>query len=271
MTNNNPVVFDPQNQWAEELGASFIGSMAVIYFRDHLYSPRLDYLEREDAIQNCKDYCGLMRSMGYVAFIGYSSDDNEPQTVIVCNVPIDVLFSTCTVFNGYVISYHTPCNKSVKVVSWLLSLKTVPNEPLQQKSYEHLKTQYEYKDWDIDDFLSLSRDLSQCTIRGNSFSINDVAVLSARIKDVVQQHWLEKDEDALKSLYAEALNNVRSPRDELRRSLSKPINDLIDEGLIDPDPRTGENEEDTEDLKLMACFARWTFNVNASEAAPQTG
>lgn len=32
MTNNNPVVFDPQNQWAKELGASFIGSMAVIYF-----------------------------------------------------------------------------------------------------------------------------------------------------------------------------------------------------------------------------------------------
>lgn len=47
MTNNNPVVFDPQNQWAEELGASFIGSMAVIYFRDHWYSPQLDYLKRE--------------------------------------------------------------------------------------------------------------------------------------------------------------------------------------------------------------------------------
>ena len=27
MTNNNPVVFDPENQWAEELGASFIGSI----------------------------------------------------------------------------------------------------------------------------------------------------------------------------------------------------------------------------------------------------
>lgn len=47
MTNNNPVVFDPQNQWAKELGASFIGSMAVIYFRDHWYSPQLDYLKRE--------------------------------------------------------------------------------------------------------------------------------------------------------------------------------------------------------------------------------
>ena len=66
MTNNNPVVFDPQNQWAKELGASFIGSMAVIYFRDHWYSPQLDYLKREEAIQNCKDYCCLMRSMGYV-------------------------------------------------------------------------------------------------------------------------------------------------------------------------------------------------------------
>ena len=25
------------------------------------------------------------------------------------------------------------------------------------------------------------------------------------------------------------------------------------------------------ELSLMACFARWTFNVNANEAAPQTG
>lgn len=107
MTNNNPVVFDPQNQWAKELGASFIGSMAVIYFRDHWHSPQLDYLKREEAIQNCKDYCCLMRSMGYVAFVGYSSDDDEPQTVIVCNVPIDLLFGTCTVFDGYVIAYHT--------------------------------------------------------------------------------------------------------------------------------------------------------------------
>ena len=55
MTNNNPVVFAPQNQWAKELGASFIGSMAVIYFRDHWHSPQLDYLKREEAIQNCKD------------------------------------------------------------------------------------------------------------------------------------------------------------------------------------------------------------------------
>lgn len=138
MTNNNPVVFDPKNQWAKELGASFIGSMAVIYFRDHWYSPQLDYVKREEAIQNCKDYCCLMRSMGYVAFIGYSSDDDEPSTVIVCNVPIDLLFGTCTAFDGYVISYHTPCNKSVKVVSWSLNLKTVPGEPLQQRSYEHL-------------------------------------------------------------------------------------------------------------------------------------
>lgn len=136
MTNNNPVVFDPQNQWAKELGASFIGSMAVIYFRDHWHSPQLDYLKREEAIQNCKDYCCLMRSMGYVAFVGYSSDDDEPQTVIVCNVPIDLLFGTCTVFDGYVIAYHTPCNNSVKVVSWSLRLKTVPNEPLPQRSYE---------------------------------------------------------------------------------------------------------------------------------------
>lgn len=131
MTNNNPVVFDPENQWAKELGATFIGSMAVIFFRDHWCSPQLDYLKREEAIQNCKDYCCLIRSMGYVAFIGYSSDDDEPQTVIVCNVPIDLLFGTCTAFDGYVISYHTPCKKSVKVVSWSLRLKTVPNEPLQ--------------------------------------------------------------------------------------------------------------------------------------------
>lgn len=116
MTNNNPVVFDPENQWAKELGARFIGSMAVIYFRDHWCSPQLDYLKREEAIQNCKDYCCLMRSMGYVAFVGCSSDDDEPSTVIVCNVPIDLLFGTCTAFDGYVISYHTPCNKSVKVV-----------------------------------------------------------------------------------------------------------------------------------------------------------
>lgn len=38
MTNNNPVVFDPKNQWAKELGASFIGSMAVIYFRELVFS-----------------------------------------------------------------------------------------------------------------------------------------------------------------------------------------------------------------------------------------
>lgn len=247
MTNNNPVVFDPENQWAKELGASFIGSMAVIYFRDYGGSPQLDYLKREDAIQNCKDYCCLMRSMGYVAFIGYSSDDDEPSTVIVCNVPIDLLFGTCTAFDGDVISYHTPCNNSVKVVSWSLRLKTVPNEPLQQRSYEHLETKYEYKDWDIDDFLSLLRDLSQCTIRGCHFSIDEVPVLSGRIEEVVQQHWPDKDEDAAKSLYAQALNNVQSPRDELRRSLSKPINDLIDEGLLDPEPKTEENEDEMED------------------------
>lgn len=247
MTNNNPVVFDPENQWAKELGASFIGSMAVIYFRDYGGSPQLDYLKREEAIQNCKDYCCLMRSMGYVAFIGYSKDDNEPKTVIVCNVPIDLLFGTCTAFDGDVISYHTPCNNSVKVVSWSLRLKTVPNEPLQQRSYEHLETKYEYKDWDIDDFLSLARDLSQCTKRGNEFCINDIADLSERIEDVVQQHWPDKDEDAAKSLYAEALNNVQSPCDELRRSLSKPINDLIDEGLLDPEPKTEENEDEMED------------------------
>lgn len=188
-----------------------------------------------------------MRSMGYVAFVGYSSDDDEPQTVIVCNVPIDLLFGTCTVFDGYVIAYHTPCNNSVKVVSWSLRLKTVPNEPLPQRSYEHLETKYEYEDWDIDEFLSLSRDLSQCTIRGCEFCINDIAILSGRIKEVVQQHWPDKDEEALKSLYAQALNNLQSHRDELRRSLSKPINDLIDEGLIDPDPKTGENEDEMED------------------------
>lgn len=244
MTNNNPVVFDPQNQWAKELGASFIGSMAVIYFRDHWHSPQLDYLKREEAIQNCKDYCCLMRSMGYVAFVGYSSDDDEPQTVIVCNVPIDLLFSTCTVFDGYVIAYHTPCNNSVKVVSWSLNLETVPNEPLPQRSYEHLATKYEYEDWDIDEFLSLSRDLSQCTIRGCEFCINDIAILSGRIEEVVKQHWPDKDEDALKSLYAQALNNLQSHRDELRRSLSKPINDLIDEGLIDPHPNTGGYEDE---------------------------
>lgn len=247
MTNNNPVVFDPQNQWAEELGATFIGSMAVIYFRDYCHSPQLDYLKREEAIQKCKDYCCLMRSMGYVAFIGYSSDDNEPKTVIVCNVPIDLLFGTCTVFDGDVISYYTPCHNSVKVVSWLLNLKTVPNEPLQQRSYEHLETKYEYKDWDIDDFLSLLRDLSQCTIRGCHFSIDEVPVLSGRIEEVVQQHWPDKDEDAAKSLYAEALNNIQSPLDELRRSLSKPVNDLIDEGLLDPEPKTEENEDEMED------------------------
>lgn len=188
-----------------------------------------------------------MRSMGYVAFVGYSSDDDEPQTVIVCNVPIDLLFGTCTVFDGYVIAYHTPCNKSVKVVSWSLNLETVPNEPLPQRSYEHLDTEYEYEDWDIDDFLSLSRDLSQCTIRGCGFSINDVAILSARIEEVVKQHWPDKDEEALKSLYAQALNNVQSHRDELRRSLSKPINDLIDEGLIDPEPQKGGDEDEMED------------------------
>lgn len=247
MTNNNPVVFDPENQWAKELGASFIGSMAVIYFRDYGGSQKLDYLKREEAIQNCKDYCCLMRSMGYVAFIGYSKDDNEPKTVIVCNVPIDLLFGTCTAFDGDVISYHTPCNNSVKVVSWSLNLKTVPGEPLQQRSYEHLKTEYKYKDWDIDDFLSLARDLSQCTIRGCHFSIDEVPVLSGRIEEVAQQHWPDKDEDALKSLYAEALNNVQSPRDELRRSLSKPVNDLIDEGLLDPEPKTEENEDEMED------------------------
>ena len=247
MTNNNPVVFDPQNQWAEELGASFIGSMAVIYFRDYCHSPQLDYLKREEAIQKCKDYCCLMRSMGYVAFIGYSSDDNEPKTVIVCNVPIDLLFGTCTVFDGDVISYYTPCNKSVKVVSWSLNLKTVPGEPLQQGSYEHLKTEYKYKDWDIDDFLSLLGDLSQCTIRDCDFSLYDVPVLSAKIKEVVQQHWPDKDEDVLTSLYAEALNNIQSPLDELRRSLSKPVNDLIDEGLLDPEPKTEENEDEMED------------------------
>ena len=132
-------------------------------------------------------------------------------------------------------------------MSWSLRLKTVPNEPLQQRSYEHLETKYEYKDWDIDDFLSLLRDLSQCTIRGCHFSIDEVSVLSARIREVVQQHWPDKDEDAAKSLYAEALNNVQSPRDELRRSLSKPINDLIDEGLLDPEPKTEENEDEMED------------------------
>ena len=63
----------------------------------------------------------------------------------------------------------------------------------------------------------------------------------------MQQHWPDKDEDALKSLYAQALNNLQSHRDELRRSLSKPINDLIDEGLIDPDPKTGENEDEMKD------------------------
>lgn len=247
MTNNNPVVFDPENQWAKELGASFIGSMAVIYFRDYGGSPQLDYLKREEAIQNCKDYCCLMRSMGYVAFIGYSKDDNEPKTVIVCNVPIDLLFGTCTAFDGDVISYHTPCNNSVKVVSWSLRLKTVPNEPLQQRSYEHLETKYEYKDWDIDDFLSLLRDLSQCSIRDNEFCINDISVLSGRIEEVVQQHWPDKDEDAAKSLYAQALNNIQSYRDELRRSLSKPVNDLIDEGLLDPESKTEENEDEMED------------------------
>lgn len=247
MTNNNPVVFDPKNQWAEELGATFIGSMAVIYFRDYCHSPQLDYLKREEAIQNCKDYCCLMRSMGYVAFIGYSSDDNEPKTVIVCNVPIDLLFGTCTAFDGDVISYYTQCNNSVKVVSWSLNLKTVPGEPLQQGSYEHLKTEYKYKDWDIDDFLSLLGDLSQCTIRDCDFSLYDVPVLSAKIKEVVQQHWPDKDEDVLTSLYAEALNNIQSPLDELRRSLSKPVNDLIDEGLIDPEPKTEENEDEMED------------------------
>ena len=248
MTNNNPVVFDPENQWAKELGATFIGSMAVIFFRDHWCSPQLDYLKREEAIQNCKDYCCLIRSMGYVAFIGYSSDDDEPQTVIVCNVPIDLLFGTCTAFDGYVISYHTPCKKSVKVVSWSLRLKTVPNEPLQQRSYEHLETKYEYKDWDIDDFLSLSRDLSQCTRRGNEFCINDIPDLSeCIIRDAVQQRWPDKDEDAAKSLYAEAINNIQSHRDELRRSLSKPVNDLIDEGLLDPEPKTEENEDEMED------------------------
>lgn len=247
MTNNNPVVFDPQNQWAEELGATFIGSMAVIYFRDYCHSPQLDYLQREEAIQKCKDYCCLMRSMGYVAFIGYSKDDNEPKTVIVCNVPIDLLFGTCTAFDGDVISYYTPCNKSVKVVSWSLNLKTVPGEPLQQGSYEHLKTEYKYKDWDIDDFLSLLGDLSQCTIRDCDFSLYDVPVLSAKIKEVVQQHWPDKDEDVLTSLYAEALNNIQSPLDELRRSLSKPVNDLIDEGLLDPEPKTEENEDEMED------------------------
>ena len=248
MTNNNPVVFDPENQWAKELGATFIGSMAVIFFRDHWCSPQLDYLKREEAIQNCKDYCCLIRSMGYVAFIGYSSDDDEPQTVIVCNVPIDLLFGTCTAFDGYVISYHTPCKKSVKVVSWSLRLKTVPNEPLQQRSYEHLETKYEYKDWDIDDFLSLSRDLSQCTRRGNEFCINDIPDLSeCIIRDAVQQRWPDKDEDAAKSLYVEAINNIQSHRDELRRSLSKPVNDLIDEGLLDPEPKTEENEDEMED------------------------
>lgn len=247
MTNNNPVVFDPENQWAKELGASFIGSMAVIYFRDYGGSQKLDYLKREEAIQNCKDYCCLMRSMGYVAFIGYSSDDDEPSTVIVCNVPIDLLFGTCTAFDGYVISYHTPCNNSVKVVSWSLNLKTVPGEPLLQRSYEHLETKYEYKDWDIDDFLSLLRDLSQCTKHGNEFCINDIADLSERIEDVVQQHWPDKDEDAAKSLYAQALNNIQSYRDELRRSLSKPVNDLIDEGLLDHEPKTEENEDEMED------------------------
>lgn len=188
-----------------------------------------------------------MRSMGYVAFVGCSSDDDEPSTVIVCNVPIDLLFGTCTAFDGYVISYHTPCNNSVKVVSWSLNLKTVPGEPLQQRSYEHLETKYKYKDWDIDDFLSLSRDLSQCTKRGNEFYINDIAILSGRIEEVVQQHWPDKDEDAAKSLYAQALNNLQSHRDELRRSLSKPINDLIDEGLIDPEPKTGGDEDEMED------------------------
>lgn len=169
------------------------------------------------------------------------------QRFIVCNVPIDLLFGTCTAFDGYVISYHTPCNNSVKVVSWSLNLKTVPGEPLQQRSYEHLETKYKYKDWDIDDFLSLARDLSQCTKRGCGFCINDIAILSERIEEVVQQHWPDKDEDAAKSLYAQALNNLQSHRDELRRSLSKPVNDLIDEGLIDPEPKTGGDEDEMED------------------------
>ena len=89
--------------------------------------------------------------------------------------------------------------------------------------------------------------MSQCTIRGCEFSINDIAILSGRIEEVVKQHWPDKDEEALKSLYAQALNNLQSHRDELRRSLSKPINDLIDEGLIDPEPKTGENEDEMED------------------------
>lgn len=112
-------------------------------------------------------------------------------------------------------------------MSWSLNLKTVPGEPLLQRSYEHLKTKYKYKDWDIDEFLSLARDLSQCTKRGCGFCINDIAILSERIEEVVQQHWPDKDEDAAKSLYAQALNNLQSHRDELRRSLSKPVNDLI--------------------------------------------
>lgn len=118
---------------------------------------------------------------------------------------------------------------------------------MQQRSYEHLETKYEYEDWDIDEFLSLSRDLSQCTKRGCGFCINDIAILSGRIEEVVQQHWPDKDEDAAKSLYAQALNNLQSHRDELRRSLSKPINDLIDEGLIDPEPKIGGDEDEMED------------------------
>ena len=74
-----------------------------------------------------------------------------------------------------------------------------------------------------------------------------IAILSGRIEEVVQQHWPDKDEDAAKSLYAQALNNLQSHRDELRRSLSKPINDLIDEGLIDPEPKTGGDEDEMED------------------------
>ena len=50
-----------------------------------------------------------------------------------------------------------------------------------------------------------------------------------------------------RSRYAQALNNLQSHRDELRRSLSKPVNDLIDEGLLDPDPKIGEIEDEMED------------------------
>ena len=63
----------------------------------------------------------------------------------------------------------------------------------------------------------------------------------------MQLHWPDKDEDAAKSLYAEAINNIQSHRDELRRSLSKSVNDLIDEGLLDPEPKTEENEDEMED------------------------